>query len=32
MNELTVKDKFHIPIIGELLDELCDASVFIKLD
>ncbi|GKC79683.1 putative mitochondrial protein [Tanacetum coccineum] len=32
LNKHTLKDKFHIPIIEELIDELCGVEIFTKLD
>ncbi|GKC65335.1 hypothetical protein Tco_1097933, partial [Tanacetum coccineum] len=32
LNKYTVKDKFPIPVIEELIDELNGSAVYIKLD
>jgi hypothetical protein len=32
LNEVTVKNKYPLPRIDDLFDQLCDASVFSKID
>jgi hypothetical protein len=32
LNKVTIKNKYHVPLIQDLMDRLCGASIFTKLD
>lgn len=31
LNQVTIKDRYHIPLINKLFKELCGAMVFLKI-